>query len=74
MRTVEVFITNVQEVTHANHLIVTLREIFPDYSITFDLDDCDRVLRVQSEKIDKIKSQEIIRLLNSKNFRCEILK
>jgi hypothetical protein len=74
MRTVEVFITNVQEVAHANYIIAALREIFPDYSITFDLDDCDRVLRVQSEKIDKIKSKEIIRLLNSKNFRCEILK
>lgn len=70
MRMVEVFTTNVQEVAQANYLIIMLLKIFPDYSINFDLEDCDRILRVESDKID---SKEIIRLLNSKNFRCEIL-
>lgn len=70
MRMVEVFTTDVQEVAQANYLIIMLLKIFPDYSINFDLEDCDRILRVESDKID---SKEIIRLLNSKNFRCEIL-
>ena len=70
MKRVEVFTTNVQEVAQANNLILLLLEIFPDYSINFDLEDCDRILRIESDKID---STEIIRLLNSKNVRCEIL-
>jgi hypothetical protein len=71
MRMVEVFTTNVQEAAHANYLVVMLRKIFPESSITFDLDDCDKVLRVESDKVD---SSVVITLLNSKNFRCEILK
>ena len=67
---VEVFTTNVQEVSQANNLISLLVKLFPDYSINFDLQDCDRILRVESDKVD---SKEIIRLLNSNNFQCEIL-
>ncbi len=67
---VEVFTTNVQEVSQANDLIILLLKIFPGYSINFDLGDCDRILRVESDKID---SKEIIRLLNCNNFQCEIL-
>ena len=70
MKMVEVFVTDVQKASHAKYLITTLRKIFPDYLINFDLEDCDRILRVESEKID---TERIIRLLISKKFRCEIL-
>ena len=71
MRTVEVFTTNVQEVSQATDLMSILLKVFPEYSINFDLEDCDRILRVES---DSINSKEIIRLLTTKNFRCEILQ
>lgn len=71
MRKVEVFTTNVQEVSQATDLMSILLKVFPEYSINFDLEDCDRILRVES---DSINSKEIIRLLTTKNFRCEILQ
>lgn len=71
MRTVEIFATNVQEVSQAKDLMNILLKIFPEYSINFDLEDCDRILRVES---DSINSKEIILLLTAKNFRCEILQ
>ena len=70
MRTVEVFTTNVQEVSQANDLMNILLKIFPEYSINFDLEDCDRILRVES---DSINPEKIIRVLTAENFRCQIL-
>lgn len=70
MKTVEVFTTNVQYASQANLLMGVLLKIFPEYSINFDLEDCDRILRVES---DSINSEEIIRLLAAENFQCEIL-
>ena len=70
MRMIEVFTTNVQETAQANDLISTLRNIFPDYLINFDLEDCDRILRVEGHYIN---SNEIIKILNAKNFSCEVL-
>ena len=48
MRTVEIFATNVQEVSQAKDLVNILLKIFPEYLINFDLEDCDRILRVES--------------------------
>lgn len=70
MKVVEIFATNVQEISEATQLVKFLHKIFPDYLINFDLDDCDKILRVESDEID---TKEIIKLLNSKDIRCERL-
>ena len=62
--------TNVEEAAQAKALLILLKDIFPDYSINFDLEDCDRILRVESDSID---SNAIIRFLNTQNFQCEVL-
>ncbi|HVD98862.1 MAG TPA: hypothetical protein VNB90_11715 [Cytophagaceae bacterium] len=67
---IEIFKTNVQEATEANKLAQLLLEHFPDSKINFDLEDCDRILRIESEKIDY---QRIIFFLNSQHFFCEVL-
>jgi len=71
MKSVEVFMTNVQDVSQANYLIKMILKIFPGYLVNFDLEDCDKILRVESDIID---SNAIIRLLSSNNVRCEILE
>jgi len=48
MAAIEVFRTNVSCPRAAAVLLRQLRACFPGWRITFDLDDCDRVLRVQS--------------------------
>jgi hypothetical protein len=68
---VEVFKTNVQEVDDANAIIQELLEHFPSAKINFDLEDCDKILRVEGSTII---DRPIIDLLFIKGFRCEVLK
>ena len=45
---VEVFKTNIEDPEEANKLIVLIQGRFDGYAPNFDLEDCDRILRVQS--------------------------
>lgn len=44
---VEVFKTNVTDQKQAAMLLEILNLYFPDHKVNFDLDDCDKVLRVE---------------------------
>ncbi len=70
---VEVFKTNVNEHTDAEKLLNCLHAKFACYQANFDLNDCDRILRVAS-KNQFIDAIEIIKLLNKTGFKAEILK
>jgi hypothetical protein len=67
--TVEVFKTSVAEPVQAEVILATLINSFPNIKTNFDLDDCDRVLRVEGEFV----ATEIIRLLKTKGHSCEVL-
>jgi len=72
MNSVEIFKTNVRGKRNALYLVGEMNATFPNHKISIDLDDRDKVLRVESQK-GKIKSTEIIRLLKQRNFHCEVL-
>jgi hypothetical protein len=44
---IEIFKTNVQEVSHANEIVALLLEYYPGSKINFDMHDCDKILRVE---------------------------
>ncbi|MEN0052825.1 MAG: methyltransferase type 11 [Mucilaginibacter sp.] len=67
---VEVFKTDVREVSQATRIIRKLRQHIPNSYINFDLEDCDNILRVEAENIPV---QSVIKLLNNNGYRCEIL-
>ncbi|MEO7531260.1 MAG: hypothetical protein ABIS69_07610 [Sediminibacterium sp.] len=67
---VEVFKTNVQEVTQSKMIIQQLLEYFPNNKINFDLSDCDRILRVEG---DIICSETIMQLVSSGGYHWEVL-
>ena len=67
---VEVFKTNVQEVEQSIMIVGKLLEHFPNSAINFDLEDCDKILRIHAAVIPNPK---IIALLNSYGFHCEVL-
>lgn len=67
---IEVFRTDVLENAQAHHLTNKLAGLLPHGMITFDLEDCDKVLRVESETIC---ADAIISLMKANGFRCEIL-
>ncbi len=49
---VKVFKTTVVDELSANKIVHDLLAIFPGYLINFDLDDCDRILRIEGDGID----------------------
>ncbi|NCD69563.1 hypothetical protein [Mucilaginibacter agri] len=64
---VEVFKTNVKRQAQAKSLIALLRQYFPHSQINFDLDDCDKILRIQGDGFCPLK---IAQLVNDKGFEC----
>ena len=46
---VEIFKTNVEKKTETNYVIAVIKRQFPSYKVNFDLEDCDNILRVDSE-------------------------
>lgn len=67
---VEVFKTNVREVEKSKVLAQKLQTHFPATRINFDLQDCDKILRVEGENILPL---EVIQILNDRGYLCEVL-
>lgn len=69
---VEVFKTDVCDRRYAELLIEEIRALFAGYSASFDLDDCDRILRVicAGGQVDAVR---VIRLLQRFGFSAEVL-
>jgi hypothetical protein len=67
---VEVFKTNVQEVVESEKIIQSFLEYFPYCKINFDLEDCDKVLRIEGKIID---IEIIIKEVKAFGYICEVL-
>jgi len=68
---VEVFKTNIQDKITADNVLAELMCIFPESIINFDLDDCDNILRIESENVIP---ENVSSVLISKGFECEVLE
>ena len=66
-----VFKTNVQERDLAQQLTQQLLSCFPQSKITFDLEDCDKILRAEGSSVDPDK---IVQELASGGILCEPLE
>ena len=67
---VEVFKTNVLQTEQSHFLANQIASYLPGALINFDLEDCDKILRIEA---DDISSQIIIDLLNNHGFQAEML-
>ncbi len=68
---VEVFKTNIDRKQTAAKVKMELLLLFPDCKINFDLDDCDRILRIESAVDMGKRIEETLKL---KGFYCEELQ
>ena len=68
---VEVYKTNVTALTDAREIIAVLKSHFPETRINFDLDDCDKILRVEGPEIP---TEMIAELVSQKGFACKALE
>lgn len=69
---VEVFRTNVKARRHARCLLAQIHARFHGYRANFDLEDCDQILRVESQG-EFIQPGSLIRLLQEEGFQAEVL-
>jgi hypothetical protein len=71
MDMIEVFKTNVETATDAGNLIEILLQHFPGSKINFDLQDCDKILRVEGRDFS---TNKIMLTLKEKGFHCAVLE
>jgi hypothetical protein len=69
---VEVFKTNVQHPEHADRLLDQIHHAFVDYTATFDLEDCDKILRVECPS-GPVQACGLIELLQDCGCKAEVL-
>ena len=70
---VEVYRTSVENQKQAEFLLKHLYKIFPDYKINFDLEDCDKILRVESRS-NPIDIFQVIVALANFGFTAAVLE
>lgn len=69
--TVEVFKTNMDCPHKAQDALAGFQSLFPEYTLSFDLEDCDRVLKVTTA--GSIASEGILAFFRSRNYQIEVL-
>ena len=67
---VEVFKTNVNEVDMSEQLIRQVLDHFPHSRVNFDMEDCDRILRVEATIVIP---EKIIEIIEANGYLCEVL-
>lgn len=67
---IEIFKTDIKEPSDKELIADKLLGCLPFSKIDFDLEDCDKILRIESKFIDVPK---VIQLLNENKFKCEVL-
>jgi hypothetical protein len=64
---VKVYTTNVHSVPFAAVILADLKYRYPEHRITIDMEDVDRVLRVEGPPIE---GDRVIDHLNQQGFQC----
>jgi hypothetical protein len=68
---IAVFKTNVLFQKDALEIVATLEKIMTHAKINFDLEDCDKILRIEGTKT--VKNKDIMNFLKGLGYNCEIL-
>jgi len=73
MKIVQVFKTDVQDQQVAGNIILFLQRNFSHCRINFDLDDCDKILRIESMQ-GSLEEAKIQLLIARYGYHCEPLQ
>jgi hypothetical protein len=68
---IEVFKTDVRTKKQASKILTQLSILYPSAKIKFDLEDCDKILRVDDRKIFV---DEFMNHLKQMGLKCEVLQ
>lgn len=67
---IEVFKTNVENASDASNIVQVLLQHFPGSRVNFDLQDCDRILRVEGKDFCV---ETILTFMKENGFHCSVL-
>lgn len=70
MKTVQIFRTNVSQDRDAAQLTTSLLTAYPTYRVNFDLDDEEKILRVEANH-SAIQSNDIVQYMIGLGYSCE---
>ncbi len=70
---IEVFKTNVNEESNASLIVLAIKQHFDTYLVNFDLEDCDRILRVENPN-GLVCANDIISIVVEKGFAVQVLE
>ena len=70
---IEVFKTDVDDSKFADILVDHIQRMFRGYEANFDLQDCDKILRVKNV-LGVVNSERLIKMLNRFGFHAEVLQ
>ncbi|HEV7230730.1 MAG TPA: hypothetical protein VGO45_05345 [Bacteroidia bacterium] len=70
---IEVFRTNVKKKAEAKRVLKHLSDQFPSASLSLDLEDCEKILRMERQG-QGFDAQEVIETIRQQGFECEILE
>lgn len=68
---IEVYRTNIEDDNEAAAIAVSLLKEFPYLKINFDLEDCDKIMRVQGTFIP---CKQIRSMVSDNGYECSILE
>jgi len=68
---VEVFRTNITSENIAIDIVKEIHSMFPEISVNFDLDDCDKILRLVTPSYDYVL--KVASVVQSNGYYCEVL-
>lgn len=69
---VEVFKTNLNDVVQSIIVAKEIERSFPYYEVNFDLDDCDRILRIKNRS-GSVEIPPVVLLLEQFGYYAEVL-
>ncbi|MGC3946905.1 MAG: hypothetical protein QM762_20710 [Chryseolinea sp.] len=69
---VEVYKTNIRTLAQAQEISNRLQELFAGYMINFDLEDCDRIMRIRSP-FNNIDNERVCRIVLTLGFEAIVL-
>ena len=68
---VEIFKTNVKKRKQSEKVVSLLSMKYPDLKINFDLEDCDKILRIEGESFCPTR---ITKKMNKLGHKCLVLE
>ncbi|MBK8292521.1 MAG: hypothetical protein IPK96_17855 [Flammeovirgaceae bacterium] len=69
LSSVEIFKTTLSDLSESDKIRKQLLTLYPTCQINFDLQDCDRILRMEGQFNNEI----VIAILLSQGYQCEML-